>query len=98
MTWRRLSTDIFEGTHIDLNFHGLAGAAERDAFGGSDVAIVSAPGERDVAVGNDQVVRWIEAEPAAAGNEERNPGVRCLSALDFRTGAHVPADVSNGQP
>src|SRR5215510_10017428 len=98
MTWPRLSTDIFEGTHIDLNFHGLAGTAQRDAFDGSDVAIVSAPRQGDVTVGNHQVVRWIETEPAATGNEDRNPRVRRLSALDFRTGTHVPTDVSNRQP
>ena len=40
----------------------------------------------------------IEAAPAASGNEDFNPGVRRLRALDFGAGAYVTAYISSGQP
>ena len=93
-----LKGNIFERPHIDLNFHGLAGAAERDAFNRSDVAIIATPGQRDVSVGNHHIVGRVETEPAATRNENGNPGVGRLGALDLRTGAYVTADITRRQP
>jgi hypothetical protein len=47
-----IDTDIFEGPHVDFDLHGLAGAAESDSLHWRHVAVISAPGERDVTVGN----------------------------------------------
>ena len=51
---------VFNRPHIDLDFDGLVAAAQCNAFDRSDVAVVAAPSQRDVAVGNHQVVGRIE--------------------------------------
>jgi len=40
----------FSRAHIDLDVYGLAAAAETDTFNRSDVAVVPAPGERDMTI------------------------------------------------
>src|SRR2546425_10999666 len=83
---------------VHLNFHALPTATETDAFDRSDVDVISSPGQRHMAVGNDQIVGRIKAQPtgsrAASGNENGDPCMRGLSALHVWTRAHVTADVS----
>ena len=93
-----MSTDIFEGPHVNFDMHDLPGAPERDAFYGRDVAIVSAPCQRNVAIGNEYVIRRIETDPAAARYEKCNPSMRGLSSLDFWTGSNITADVPSREP
>ncbi len=65
----------FAGFDADGYGEFALGAAAEDAVGGRDVGVVSTDGGADVAVAGDEVVGWIEADPAEFGEEGLNPGV-----------------------
>src|SRR5450631_3040471 len=54
---------VLNWSHLNLDFHGLAAAAEGDSFEWRDVRIVAAPGQGDVAIRGDQVVGRVKAGP-----------------------------------
>jgi hypothetical protein len=80
----------------------VGSAAQDDALDGADVIVVAPPGQDDVLVEGELVVRRVEVDPAETGTEERDPGVRGLGAGEGlaarrRVGAKVAADVARGQ-
>src|SRR6516162_7958140 len=88
---------LFEWLHVDFNFDSLAAASEADALYGRNIGVVAPPGQSDVAVGDDQIVGGIKADPSVSRKENRNPGVRSLSTLHFGSRAHISADVARGK-
>ena len=77
---RRRCLATHNGCNIDRHLHRVLAAAEDDAFDGADVVVVAAPGQHDVAVVGDLVVGRVKVDPAKAGAEERDPGMRGLGA------------------
>src|SRR5262245_24968734 len=80
----------------------MLAAADEDAFDGTDVAIVAAPGEGDVAHSGDHVVGRIEVDPTSFGTEGRDPRVRRIGADHFRLARRrlreeITAHISRGE-
>src|SRR5581483_4181136 len=59
--------------HIHLDTYGLPAAAEADSADGSNIAIIAAPRERDMTVGDDQVIGGIKSDPAASRKKDGDP-------------------------
>ena len=75
-------------SHVDGHVEGVGGApAEHDALERRHVGVVAAPGRGHVRRSDDLVVGRVEVEPAPAGHEHGQPGVRGVGA---RPGAPGP--------
>lgn len=58
---------LFEGFDVDADLESVAAAAEDEAAQRADVAVVTAPGERDVAIAGLTVVGGVKINPDWAG-------------------------------
>ena len=56
----------------------MGAAAHNHAFDGSDITVVPAPGQGDMALTDNQVIGGIEIDPAEVGNEDGDPGMGCV--------------------
>ena len=65
---------------VDRDVDAVLPAAEDDPLDRADVVEIPAPGNDDVLVGRDDVIRGVEIEPTEPWREERKPGVRGVSA------------------
>src|SRR5258708_31307296 len=82
--------------HADADVKRVITAAEHDATQRADVAVVAAPGEREMALGWQDVVGGIEIHPAQRWTPDREPGVRRISPDEprlsrRRLGQEIPA-------
>src|SRR5258705_1120328 len=75
---RHLGRDF--DAHADL----MLAAADKDALDGAHVAVVAAPGDRNVRVVHEAIVGGIEINPAERSTPERGPGMRCIRANQTR--------------
>lgn len=79
-----LATFAIEGgADADVDGKSLAGVTFVNASDGSDVAVIAAVGDADVAKSDGISECGIEADPSRVGSEDFSPGVRCLSPDDF---------------
>jgi hypothetical protein len=86
-----------EGVDADGDFDKLAAAAESDAFNGSNIAIIAAPAESNMAVGRDHVIGRVKGEPAGTGNKGGDPGVGGFGTLVIGSAAEISANVPGGE-
>ena len=82
--------------------HAVMAAAEEDAFDGTDVVVVAAPGESDVTRRGDLVVGRIDIQPAQSGQKTESQA--CVASAPIsaalarrRIGPQIAADIPCGQ-
>src|ERR1700719_4680554 len=78
----RHSSQIWNRDHIHSCVECMAGPAQENSVDGTDVAIVTPPSHRDVAVRGHAIVRRIEIDPPGAWAPRRTPGGALCAATE----------------
>src|SRR5258708_19221972 len=89
--------------HADADMQRVIAAAEDDAAERADIAVITPPGERYMAMGRQDVVGRIQIYPAQPWTPDREPSMRGIGTHEQRLsgrrlGQEVAADVACGEP
>ena len=88
--------------HVDRDLEGVIAAPEDQTAQRTHIAVVAAPGQRDVIARRHDIVCGVHIYPADPGAISRNPGVRNVRAgkpraAGRRIRSKIAADVARGQ-
>lgn len=89
--------------NVDRDVHTVLAAANKNALNWADIAVIAAPGQRDVRVGGDQIVGGVDVQPIAVGTVDRQPGMRGIGPAEplatwRRSGQQIATDIACSQP
>jgi hypothetical protein len=88
--------------HIDADLNLVVASAQDYAAHRTNIAVIPAPGERDMTLERYHIVRRIHIQPTDAVAIDRDPGVRSIRSYQSGTsrrgvGSQVSANVPGGQ-
>src|SRR5689334_18189721 len=91
------------GRYINTHANLVLPAANEYALNRAHIAIVAAPGDRNVRLADKTIVRRIEIDPAKRAAPTRTPGVRSIGPDEPRLagrrhGPQVPAGIPSREP
>src|SRR5579859_1419768 len=97
--YARLPGRSLQWHNIHADFQAVFGAPQQNTTNRADVAVITAPGQGDVAVGGDAVIGGVEVYPAKPGAPRRTPGMGSVGADQAwtarrRNGPQISADVT----
>ena len=94
-----------QGYHIHRNFQRVLAAAENDPTNRADIAVITAPRNRDMTVGRQYIIGGVNINPTCARAKKGNPGMGSIRAgearfarrrIGFEIATHITGGNSHG--